>query len=51
MGDQLVELELGGWTRESDKAGTWISLNVKLTSVRPAARQQADNRDLDAAFG
>lgn len=35
VGNQLVEVELAGWTRESEKAGKWISLSVKCKSVRP----------------
>jgi hypothetical protein len=51
IGDQLVELELSGWSKQSDKAGRLISLSAKLISVRPSARQPADDRDLDAALG
>ena len=36
----LVELDIGGWTRESEKAGKWISLSIKL---KGAARQSAAN--------
>ena len=35
VGDQLVEVELSGWTRESERAGKWISLSVRAKHVRP----------------
>jgi hypothetical protein len=32
-----VEYELSGWTRESDKAGRWVSLAVKCKDDAPAS--------------
>jgi hypothetical protein len=46
IGDQIVEIELAGWTRDSPKAGKWVSLAAKLKSIRTV-----DGRDLDAALG
>lgn len=36
IGNQVVQLELAGWSRESEKAGRWIALSVKATSARPS---------------
>jgi hypothetical protein len=42
---QMVELRLTAWTKHSEKAGEFLSLNVRIKSTR-------DNRgDLDRAFG
>ena len=49
IGDELYELDISAWTKESPKAGKWLSLSVKLKTVRPAARQPADDSDMDAA--
>jgi len=48
VGNQFVELELAAWTRESDKAGKWQSLSLKVKSVRPAP---PPHQDMDRAFG
>ena len=32
----LIELEIAAWTRESPKAGRWLSLSIKLKSERQA---------------
>jgi hypothetical protein len=37
-----VELDIAAWTKESDKAGKWLSLNVKLKGEQPI-RQHFDN--------
>jgi len=44
VGDQILELEIAAWTRESEKAGKWLSLSVKAKSIRP-------NEDVEKAFG
>jgi len=36
----LVEIEISAWSKESDKAGRWLSLSVK-----PKAARQQFNRD------
>jgi len=59
-----VELDLAAWTKQSDKAGKWLSLSVKLKqdsdSSQPQSsggRQQFQKRvaemgtDIDAALG
>jgi hypothetical protein len=40
-GGRLVELDLAGWTRESERAGKWLSLSIKLKADRPI-RQRFD---------
>ena len=48
VGNQIVELDIGGWTREGTKAGKWLSLSVKVKSMRQLGRP--DDSDMDAAF-
>jgi hypothetical protein len=61
-----VELDIAGWTKESPKAGKWLSLSIKLKGDQPI-RQRFDNdgsgrqrfnrrvqemgTDIDDAFG
>jgi hypothetical protein len=56
---QLHTLELAAWSKESERAGKWLALTVKLKGDRTnqrrpttttAGRQRAD-QDLDDAFG
>lgn len=44
VGNNIVELDLAAWDRESERAGKWLSLTVKAKSVRP-------NRDMEMALG
>jgi hypothetical protein len=39
-----VELDIAAWTRESEHAGKWLSLSVKLKQQRPI-RQHFNNDD------
>jgi hypothetical protein len=59
IGDQFYDIEIAAWSKESPKAGKWLSLNVKLKTVRPqpqAGREGFNKRvaemgsDIDAAF-
>jgi hypothetical protein len=62
IGDDLYDIEIAGWSKESPKAGKWLSLTVKLKTVRPVqqptgGREQFNQRvaemgtDLDEALG
>jgi hypothetical protein len=62
----LIELDIAAWTKESPKAGKWLSLSIKLKGDQPI-RQRFDNdgggrqcfnrrvqemgTDIDDAFG
>ena len=59
-----MPLELAAWTKESDRAGKWLSFSVKLKQDRDSTqsrsgggREQFNKRvqevgsDIDAAFG
>jgi hypothetical protein len=59
---RLVELELAAWTKESERAGKFLSLSVKLKGARQASGYQRFNErvaemgtpiddDMDRAFG
>jgi hypothetical protein len=39
-----VELDLAAWTRDSERAGKWLSLSIKLKQERPI-RQRFGNED------
>jgi uncharacterized protein (DUF736 family) len=45
-----VEYELSGWTRESDKAGRWVSLAVKRKDDAPAVGGGQQQFDDDIPF-
>jgi hypothetical protein len=40
---QLVEIEISAWTKESEKAGKWLSLNVKPKVVRQRSGERRPN--------
>jgi hypothetical protein len=48
----LVDLEIAAWTRESPKAGKWLSLSVrpKGAARKDNGRQPGDESDLDQAL-
>ena len=60
---ELVEVEVAAWTKESEKAGRWLSLSVKPKTIRQrfdnanAGRQRFNQRvaeegqDIDESFG
>jgi hypothetical protein len=39
----LIELDIAAWTKESQKAGKWLSLTIKLKQDRPI-RQRFNQR-------
>jgi hypothetical protein len=44
---QTVELDIAAWTRESDKAGRWLSLSVKPKVIRQQFDQRPNRHDLE----
>src|SRR5262249_27481111 len=42
---QTVELDIAAWTKESQKAGKWLSLTVKPKTVRQRFDNASGNRD------
>ena len=49
----LIELELAAWTKESQKAGKWLSLTIRLKGARQARQSSGRQHgaDLDDTFG
>jgi hypothetical protein len=50
-----VDVEIAAWTRESPKAGKWLSLAVELkrdrqNGDRPTQKRLQDDSDIDRAF-
>jgi hypothetical protein len=43
----LVELELAAWTKESPKAGKWLSLTIKLKDATRQTRQSNGRADFN----
>jgi hypothetical protein len=39
---ELLELDLAAWTRESEKAGRWLSLSIKLKGDRQSTQSRSD---------
>lgn len=43
----LVEIEISAWTKESERAGKWLSLSVKPKDARPyRGERRPDAKDL-----
>ncbi len=47
---KLYELEIGGWRKQSERAGEYVALSVMVKEPRDGGRARPDDSDLDRAF-